>query len=147
MSFASRQTIRFSDCDSAGIVFFGNYYHLAHAAFEDLVIHMGFKFDEWFNNSKWGVPLRHSQCTYHRPLRAGEACAVRIYPTKLSESAMVMNYRLEVAGELRAEVELVHVFAELTPEGMRKIKMPSHVRSALETYQRECGTPENFTKG
>jgi 1,4-dihydroxy-2-naphthoyl-CoA hydrolase len=132
--FTYQTRIHFHEADPAGIAFFANSYVLAHKAYEDFVRHLGFSWQEWFENDKWAVPIRQSSCEHMRPMHAGEPVAINISIEKIGESLMTLRYAFEVAGASACEVRLVHVFID--KKTISKLAIPAEVRRRLEAYQR-----------
>jgi YbgC/YbaW family acyl-CoA thioester hydrolase len=138
--FTSTRKTRFSDTDAAGIVFFGNVYAMAHDAYEDLVAHLGFTWQEWFDNKIWGVPIRHSSAEYFRPLRPGYECQIEIRIDKIGETSLTLHYKFTIASEVCCEVRIVHSFISRNNGSgkIAKTPIPSNVRERLMAYQQKC---------
>src|SRR5213080_1680366 len=99
-------TVSFDDADSEGIVFFGNYFRLAHRALEAHLPGLGIPWKEWFANKDWGVPLRHVEAEYLQPLRPGDAFDVVIKVLELGESSVHFGYDfLTAEGKPAAKVK------------------------------------------
>lgn len=125
-----RFTVAFDEADGEGIVFFGNYYRLAHRAFEAWLPRQGFTWDEWFRNPEFGVPLVHTEADYLKPLRPGDAYDVEIQVAKVGESSVEFTYLLSAPeGTALARLKTVHVFAS-RPE-MRKRSIPPAIKDRL----------------
>jgi 1,4-dihydroxy-2-naphthoyl-CoA hydrolase len=130
--FSNELQIHFSQSDLGGISFFGNVYPMAHDAYERFVEHLGFKWKDWFANSEWGVPIRHSEADYHRPLWPGEKYQIQIRIERLGETSMTLSYQFVQGTNLHVEAKLVHAFVNM--KTMTKIPIPPQVLTALKTY-------------
>lgn len=126
-------TVPFDEADGEGIVFFGNYFRLAHRALEQFLPSIGIPWAEWFKNPDWGVPLRHVEADYLRPLRPGDQFEAKIVVSELGESSVHFGYEfLDLAGKPLARLTTSHVF--VTRQGMKKTPVPSNVRARLEHH-------------
>src|SRR4051812_38085840 len=89
---ALRFFIPFDEADREDIVFFGNYFRLAHRALEQYLVQHGIAWKEWFANKEFGVPLRHVECDYLKPLKPGEEFFVSINVAEIGESSVHFAY-------------------------------------------------------
>lgn len=121
----------FDDADGENIVFFGNYFRLAHRAFEQYVPLLGIPWTEWFANPDWGVPLRHAQADYFQPLRPGQEFTVKIQAGDISESSVQFHYDfMDSNRKLVARLKTSHVFVS-RKQRFEKIPIPESVRAIL----------------
>ena len=134
--FKKPLAIRFSDCDPAGILFFGNIYQQAHDFYEDFAMSLGYNWKQWFENGEWVVPLRHTSAEHLIPIRPGEAYEMTAEVERIGDSSFTGKYKMLSAMGVHAEVTLVHTFASATT--FKKISIPADVRRRLETYQSQC---------
>ena len=138
-AFSKSVEIRFSECDPAGIMFFGNIYHLAHDFYEDFVRHLGFEWRDWFENKDWMVPLRHSSAEHLLPIRPGSSYQMQVMIERIGESSFTGRYWLTSTLGTHAEVVLVHTF--VSAKSKEKTSIPPDVRRRLEAYQLKCLHP------
>ena len=123
--------VPFDEGDGEGIVFFGNYFRLAHRALEDYLPEIGIPWAGWFKNPDWGVPLRHVEADYLKPLRPGEEFRVRIHVAELGESSAHFAYEfLDTDGRVSAKLKTSHVFVDRRE--MKKRLIPEDLRAILE---------------
>lgn len=123
-------TVPFDEADGEGIVFFGNYFRLAHRALEQWLPQVGISWKEWFDNSEWGVPLRHVEADYLKPLRPGDEYEVRIAVAEFGESSVHFAYEMLVGGAVAARLKTSHVFVS-RPE-MKKRPLPADIVERLK---------------
>lgn len=125
--------VPFDESDGEGIVFFGNYFRLAHRSLEAWLPTVGVPWAEWFKNPVWGVPLRHVEAEYLRPLRPGDSFEARITVREIGESSIHFDYQfLDLKGQLLAKVKTSHVF--VTRSEMKKHRVPDEVRAKLQSF-------------
>ncbi|MGE3386536.1 MAG: acyl-CoA thioesterase, partial [Bdellovibrionales bacterium] len=124
--------VHFDDGDPAGIAFFANYFRLAERAFELSLNNSPITWQEWFDHPEWGVPLKHVEAEYKRPLRPGHKCFVRQRVTELGDSSLVLlSEVLDDQKNLCAEVRTTHVF--INKQLMKKMSIPDHIRAFLKS--------------
>lgn len=129
MALTLKFTVPFDEADGEGIVFFGNYFRLAHRAFEQYLPQIGIPWHEWFAHKEWGVPLRHVEADYRRPLRPGDEFSVAIAVADIGESSVHFSYEFKVQGEVAAVLKTSHVFVR-RPD-MVKISVPAEISKKL----------------
>lgn len=130
MSTPLRFTVAFDEADQEGIVFFGNYFRLAHRAFEAWLPTRGISWREWFTNDHWGVPLRHVEADYVSSLRPGDEFLVSIRCEKVGASSAHFAYDFTSPdGRPLAHLKTSHVFISRTER--RKCPVPDDVRARL----------------
>jgi len=123
-------TVSFDDADGEGIVFFGNYFRLAHRALEQHLPQLGIPWPEWFANKDWGVPLRHVEADYLQPLRPGDQFRVVVQVAELGESSVHFAFDfLDASGKSAARVKTSHVFVGRST--FKKVPVPESVRAIL----------------
>ncbi len=81
----------FDDGDPAGILYFANYLRFTQRAFELSLAKESLSWKDWFDHPEWGIPLRHAESEYHRPLRPGQKCFVRQGVTRLGETSLTIK--------------------------------------------------------
>lgn len=123
-------TVAFDDADGEGIVFFGNYFRLAHRALEQYLPLIGISWSEWFKHEQWGVPLRKVECEYLRPLRPGQTFQAKIQVAELSESTVTFDIDFVCESKVVAKLRSTHVFVDR--KSISKMKIPENLRSLLE---------------
>lgn len=128
--------IHFDDADAAKIVFFGNYYRLAHRAMELSLPQWGLKWDDFFRRPGIGFPVRHTEAEYFQPIRPGHPMFITVYPEKIGESSVTFRSefreKCEPNAPLSAVVRVVHVSVDI--ESRQKAKLPESLASALRTF-------------
>lgn len=132
-SFETR--IHFDDCDPAGIVFFGNYYKLAHRALEQFCSSSSLGWEGWFRRPGVGVPLKHSEANYHAPIRSGSIIWIHVGIERMGTTSLTVKFDFrtgkDMSSELLAEVQTVHVFIDIKEK--KPIPIPEDIRRALSS--------------
>lgn len=119
--------------DSAGIVFFGHVYAIAHEAYELFVQEkLNIKWDDWFDNPEWILPIRQSKADYFAPLTSGKKYLIRMSIPKITLSSMNLTFNFEKEEKIHCQVETIHVFCDRTTKA--KIPIPNKVRESLQNF-------------
>src|SRR5690606_38920793 len=84
--------IHFDDCDPAGIIFFGNYYRLAHRALEQFCQATPIGWEGWFRRPGVAAPLVHSEANYHQPVRSGSVIWIHVGVDRVGDSSITMKF-------------------------------------------------------
>lgn len=126
--------IYFRQTDMAGIALFTQVYQMAHDTYELFIESTGLAWKEWFQNSQWAVPIRHSEAEYFAPLKASEHYQIQVSITKLAESSLTTQFDfINVESKrLHCTVRLSAVFISL-PE-MKKVAIPGAIAEKLKPY-------------
>ena len=127
-------TVAFDDADSEGIVFFGNYFRLAHRALERWFPTVGIKWSEWFEDGVYGVPLIHAEADYLSPLRPGQEFGVRLSVNRIGSSSVTFGYEFVAPdGKPLARLKTAHVFIDR--KSRAKTSIPDSLRARLEAVR------------
>ncbi len=123
--------IFFDEADGEGIVFFGNYFRIAHRAFEQYISLIGISWQEWFKHPELGVPLRHVEADYLSPLRPGDLIEIDIRVAEVTESSVRFTYDFrDLQGRPTSRLATTHVFADR--KTFKKMAIPDDFRKRLE---------------
>lgn len=133
--YKSEVNIKFHQADPAGIMFFGHVFTLAHDTYEGFIQACGFRWKDWFLDHKYLVPIRHTECDFMRPFRAGETYQVEAEVIEFSSSSFVMKYQFLKENASHAIVKMVHTC--LDQKSFQKTAIPQSVREALSKFHRE----------
>jgi 4-hydroxybenzoyl-CoA thioesterase len=132
-------TVRFGDCDPAGIVYFPRFFDLFHQAMETwFPAELGFGYDEFVRGRRLGFPAVRSEADFERPSRFGETIAIGLRVTKLGRSSIAFGYAITGAGgESRVRGASVCVCMDLDPASPghgRGVELPGDLRARIEAF-------------
>ncbi len=123
--------IPFQFSDAAGIVFFGHVYSIAHEVYELFIQDkMKIKWNDWFNNPEWIVPIKKCEAEYFAPLISGQKYLVKMHLSQITSSSISLAYSFEKDKKEHCLVEIVHVFCSRTKKTKQPI--PSEINEALQ---------------
>ncbi len=131
MAFKYETTVKLYDTDAAGIVFFGNYFRIAHDAYQTYLEKNGISFAQALRERKILIPIVHAEADYLQPAVVGDRLTIQMTCSKISEHSFVLRYLVKGPdGADLATVSTVHVMIELA--GNQKIELPAPLKQALE---------------
>lgn len=116
VAFKSIQKIRFDDVDGAGIVYYPQYFHLCHKAFEDFFdasAHVSYP--ELIRVRRIGFPTVAIQSEFHAPLAYGDIAVVELTVLTIGKSSVKLGYdiRRQRDGQLCFNADITNVLVGL----------------------------------
>ena len=133
MTYTHKTRVWLPDTDAAGILFFGNYFRLAHDAYEAFMESLGFDFGRIIRETDFRPLIAHAEASYKKPLSPGERVTIELTVVKLGETSFHLSYSLKnAAAEVAATVKTVHV-ATSKKDG-RKVDLPDDLRRKLTDF-------------
>ncbi len=134
-----RHTVRFSEVDAAGIVFFSRVFEWCHHAFEDATARVGLPIDG-VSDRPWLLPLVHAEADYVAPMRLGDAVHVAAEVERVGSSSVTWRFTIaDDDGAVKATVRHVHACVDPDTFGSRPV--PDTVRDALEVQGKDRSDP------
>ncbi len=134
MPFTYQRTVRFSDTDAAGVVYFANVLSICHEAYEASLEKMNINLREFFGNSPLAFPVLHGNVDFFRPMYCGDRLIIKMMPQQLGREKFEINYEL-VSGEVIVSKALTrHVCIEVATRS--KQELPAKILNWLEVYRR-----------
>lgn len=130
--FRTKKIITFREADPARIMFFGNIFAFAHDAFEEFLVGAGFTWKEWFHNTDYMIPIRHTEANFLAPFFPGETYEVLCTVESFGATSFKMKYNFVQSGKTHAVVTMVH--SVLDAKTKQKIGLPFSIKSRLEKF-------------
>lgn len=125
--------VHFDEGDPAGIVFFGNFYRLAHRALELSFPQWGLTWEDFFKHPGVGFPVRHSEADYLRPIRPGQKVYVTVTPEKIGESSVTFKTDFreseDLSSPIHATTRVTHV--AIDTKTLKKTPLPKSLKEKL----------------
>ncbi len=124
--------ITYDLADPAGILFFANTFKVAHSHIEHLAKNNWNLWSDWFNSETIGVPIRHAECNYLKPMFVGKEYQLKLSVKKIGDHSVnfIVDF-LNSQGDVHAQVQSSHVFIDKKTKS--KCKIPSKIRDLLES--------------
>lgn len=133
MAFTSILKIRFDDVDGAGIVYYPQFFHLCHKAFEDFFDDAAsVSYPQLINDKRRGFPTVSIHSEFSAPLRYGDIVLVKLAIDKIGRSSAVFDYeiRRKQDSKLCFKAQITKVFMDLDSNTV--LPVPDDMRSLLE---------------
>lgn len=129
MPFSHRTTVRFSQVDAAGILYFSRALELCHEAFEAFLADRGMPLSpQQFRGGGVLLPIVHAEVDFSAPMRLGDEVEVQVSVGKQGTSSITFSFRLlGHDGALRATAHHVHVATD--PATFAAVPLPEAVRA------------------
>ena len=95
MAFTSVQKIRFDDVDGAGIVYYPQFFHLCHAAFEDFFDSAApVSYPQLVGQRRLGFPTVAIESSFSAPLVYGDVAVVELTVERMGNSSVTFGYQI-----------------------------------------------------
>ncbi|MEM8778141.1 MAG: thioesterase family protein [Cyanobacteria bacterium P01_G01_bin.49] len=88
------RTIRFSDTDAAGVVYFATLLSICHEAYENALAEAGINLKTFFSRTEIIVPIVHATIDFYHPLFCGDRLQIHLTPTQLNEAEFEISYEM-----------------------------------------------------
>jgi 4-hydroxybenzoyl-CoA thioesterase len=135
MAFTSVQKIRFDDVDGAGIVYYPQFFHLCHAAFEDFFDTAApLSYPELVRDRRLGFPTVHIESTFQAPLAYGDVAIVELTVKDLGKTSVTFGYdiRRKRDGILCFHAEIKTVLVDV--DSLKPAVLNEEFRSILSRF-------------
>ena len=130
--FSTDVTVRFGDCDPAGIVFYPRYFEMFNTLVEDWCAQaLGVSFRELHMERGLGLPTVHVETSFVAASELGEVLRAELRVQKIGGASVTLQVRLAgPAGEDRVRASLVLALMNLKERRAVPIPEPLRVRIA-----------------
>jgi 4-hydroxybenzoyl-CoA thioesterase len=133
MRFEAARTVRFADCDPAGIVFFPQYLVMVNTLVEQWFDEgLGVPYAEVIGTRRTGLPTVRLEVDFTAISRHGERLAQRLSLTRLGRSSIALRHEFFGGDELRLRAVQVLVCTSLDTH--RPQPIPDDLRAAMQPY-------------
>lgn len=133
MSFTSVQKIRFDDVDGAGIVYYPQFFHLCHAAFEDFFDTAApISYPELITRRRLGFPTVHIESDFSAPLEYGDIAVVELVVQQVGRTSVRFRYviRRKRDGTVCFTAQVTTVLIDL--DSKEPVVIPDELRSIFQ---------------
>lgn len=132
MPYTNLQKIRFDDVDGAGIVYYPQFFHLCHKAFEDFFDTVaGIPYPKMIAEMRRGFPTVTIDSVFVKPLRYGDTAVVTLGVTRIGRSSVVFRYSIDKqGGDLCFWTETTCVLIDL--DSLGAVPIGADLRAPLE---------------
>ena len=133
MAFTSVQKIRFDDVDGAGIVYYPQFFHLCHAAFEDFFDTAApISYPQMIRDRRLGFPTVAIESEFTAPLEYGDIAVVELAVERVGRTSAAFRYtiRRKRDGKRSFRARITTVMMDL--DSRRPVEIPEELRTILE---------------
>jgi 1,4-dihydroxy-2-naphthoyl-CoA hydrolase len=133
MPFTHNRTVRFSDTDAAGVVYFANVLSICHEAYESSLAASGINLKSFFNNPTAAIPIIHASVDLLRPMFCGDQLLIHLTPQQLDDYKFDIDYQIFAVSsseQLLAKAMTKHVCIE--PMTRSKTQLPEAILEWLK---------------
>ncbi len=111
--FIAIQTVRFSQIDAAGIVFYPRYFEMISATVEDWFAGpLELSFAKMHFDEKAGIPLVDIHCKFFAPSRLGDELRFELGVTRIGQSSISLQIEVSCQRQQRLKVEMTIVYVD-----------------------------------
>ena len=111
-------TVRFGDCDPAGIAFYPNIFRWMDATFHAALAPFGGHAEICRKLDSLGLGIADAQTNFKSPLRDGDVLEIRLNWTEWSSRSVTISYLGSCGGRLAFSGREVRCLFKATPSGM-----------------------------
>ncbi len=133
MPFTTRITVRFGDCDPAGLVYYPVIFHYCHVAMEEFfAARCGLTYDRLLKDERLGFPTVNVQAEFFAPLVYGDEAEVEVSVSRVGGSSVTFDYKVRRASDRLLCARSVQVQAVMNLDTRRAVAVPEHYRSIFD---------------
>ena len=95
LEFVRKMAVRFGEIDPAGVVYYPNFFHYYHVAFEEFfgACH-GLPYPQWMNERRIGFPTVHVVGDFQAPLFYGDVARIEVTVPRIGGKSVDFRYRV-----------------------------------------------------
>jgi len=132
-----RKFVRFSHCDPAGIIFYPQYFVIAHDCKEDWFREaVGYPFENMVTRDRRGFPIVKLDAEFTRASRLGEELAFEITVQSMGATSLKLMYRCWLHGRERDEqrMKMLTTLVHIDLDAGRPVPIPDWLRERLQQF-------------
>ncbi|RMF20465.1 MAG: acyl-CoA thioesterase [Cyanobacteria bacterium J083] len=88
------RTIRLSDTDAAGVIYFANLLSICHEAYEESLRAANIDLNLFLKDSTIAIPIVQSSINFFRPISYGDSIYLKLNSQRLNKSKFAVNYQI-----------------------------------------------------
>ena len=129
-----RKVVRFGHCDPAGIIYYPQYFMLAHDCKEDWFRHgVGYPLKQMISADCRGFPIVKLDAEFTRASRLGDDLDFELTVRGIGATSLKLDYRCVCGEEERMRIKSVLVMTDL--ESGAAVPIPDWLRAKLREFQ------------
>ena len=133
MTFSTQITVRFGDCDPAGLVYYPSLFHYCHEAMEEFVAsRCGVTYPTLVSERRLGFPTVNVRAEFFAPFVYGDVVEVEVWVSAVGRTSVIFEYRLRRASDRALCASATHVQVLMGLDERRAVPLPADLRRAFE---------------
>lgn len=131
--FSTRISVRFGDCDPAGLVYYPALFHYCHAAMEEFfAARCGVPYARLVAEERLGFPTVNLRAEFFAPFVYGDEALVEVWASAVGRTSVTFEYRLRRARDNEACASATLVQVAMNLDERRAVPVPEALRRAFE---------------
>lgn len=130
--FETKYKIAFSETDPGGILFFAEFFKIAHITYERFFDSLNLK-RNYFLDKEFILPIVHANADYISPVKFGDELKCEVFVGKIGETSFELKYNLFNKNQIAAKVITKHVVVK--KEVFKKSEVPKDLLIKLKENQ------------
>ena len=131
--FETRRTLRFGDCDPAGIAYFPSYFHFLNGVMEEWWGELGFPWRDLIQKRRIGLPTVQIDTQFHAPGFMGDELTFTLEITNLGSRSL--GVRHEVSRDVTLLWRAAQTIVATSLETHTSIAWPEDILASLHHFQ------------
>ena len=123
-----------ADCDSAGILYYGNFFRYFEIAEEEFYFSLGHPRIEIFTSLGVGFPRVEAWCKFFKPARQGDLMEVTAWIGRRTEKTLLFQFELRRDKDPELAAEGGYTVVCVNRKRFQSIPLPSQVLEYLQDY-------------
>ncbi len=130
--FTTKYKIAFCETDPGGILFFAEFFKIAHVTYERFFEYLNLE-RNYFLDDEYILPIVHSNADYLSPVRFGDELLCEVKVGKIGKTSFELVYKLKNKDKIAAEVLTKHVVVK--KKSFKKAEIPNDLLEKLRENQ------------
>lgn len=130
------RTIRLSETDATGVIYFSELSKLGLEAFEAFLATEGFTLQEMIEKTEFLMPIVHSEADFFGPLKVGDQVEIELSLTHLGNSSFTLATSIVQEGKEKGRTSIVHVTVSKVTR--KSIPIPELVKNLITKSLINC---------
>jgi 4-hydroxybenzoyl-CoA thioesterase len=131
--FTTTRTLRFGDCDPAGIAYFPSYFNLLNGVAEEWWTELGYPWRDLFQRRKISLPTVRLDSQFRAPGYMGDSLIFSFEIAALGARSMTLQHTVDREATLLWQATQVVVATSLDTH--QSIAWPDDIRAVLQSFQ------------
>jgi YbgC/YbaW family acyl-CoA thioester hydrolase len=137
MSFSTRISVRFGDCDPAGLVYYPVIFHYFHVAMEEFfAARCGTRYERLMRERRIGFPVVNAQTEFSAPILYGDEIEIEVFVARVGASSAAFEYAARRASDQLPCARSAQVHVAMNLDTRRAVPVPEDLRRAFDASRR-----------